>query len=199
MGADQKRIHGALAELLKPDMLRMYVGKIDGKVRRHLDESWASQRTIMVMPLIKRLTFDIISLLLFGLQRSPLQDELAGDFAQVMDGIWAVPVNLPFTAFSRSLRASARARRLIAGILRETRAKLERGEASRSSDLIACLLSLTDDSGARLLSEDEIVDNSMVALVAGHDTSSILMTFMVRHLANDPDTLAAMVQGEKPN
>jgi cytochrome P450 len=116
-----------------------------------------------------------------------------------MDGIWAVPVNLPFTAFSRSIRASARARRLIAGILRETRAKMERAEASRSSDLIACLLSLTNHSGAPLLSGKEIVDNSMVALVAGHDTSSILMTFMVHQLANDPDTLAAMVQGEKPN
>lgn len=193
-GADHKRIRGALAEFLKPDMLRLYVGKIDGEVRRHLDECWAGRCTVTVMPHMKRLTFDIISLLLFGLERSPLQDALAGDFARVMDGIWAVPVNLPFTAFSRSLRASARARRLIAGIARETRAKLERGEASRSSDLIACLLSLTDHSGARLLSEEEIVDNSMVALVAGHDTSSILMTFMVRHLANDPDTLAAMVQ-----
>ena len=39
---------------------------------------------------------------------------------------------------------------------------------------IACLLSLTDDSGARLLSEEEIVDTAMVSLTAGHDTSSIL-------------------------
>ena len=196
VGADHKRIRGALAEFLKPDMLRLYVGKIDGEVRRHLDERWAGRTTVTVMPLMKRLTFDIISLLLFGLERSPLQDALAADFAGVMDGMWAVPVNLPFTAFSRSLRASARARRLIAGIARETRAKLHSGEASRSSDLIACLLSLTDHTGAPLLSDKEIVDNSMVALIAGHDTSSILMTFMVRHLANDPDTLAAMVQGE---
>ncbi|KAJ1291131.1 hypothetical protein BS78_02G295100 [Paspalum vaginatum] len=194
MGADHRRIRGALAEFLKPDMLRLYVGKIDGEVRRHLGECWAGRRTVTVMPLMKRLTFDIISLLLFGLGRSPLQDALANDLARVMEGIWAIPVDLPFTAFRRSLKASARARRLIAGITRETRDKLERGEASRSSDLIACLLSLTDDTGAPLLSEDEIVDNSIVALVAGHDTSSILMTFMVRHLAGDPDTLSAMVR-----
>ena len=100
-----------------------------------------------------------------------------------------------FSKFHRSLKASASARRLVAGITRETKAKLERGEASRSSDLIACLLSLTDDSGARLLSEEEIVDTAMVSLTAGHDTSSILLTFLIRQLANDPDTLAAMVQG----
>ncbi|WVZ62171.1 hypothetical protein U9M48_011948 [Paspalum notatum var. saurae] len=196
MGADHRRIRGAMAEfLLKPDTLRLYVGKIDGEVRRHLGESWAGRRTVTVMPLMKRLTFDIISLLLFGLGRSPLQDALADDLARVMEGMWAVPVNLPFTAFRRSLKAGASARRIIAGITRETKGKLERGEASRSSDLIACLLSLTDDdTGAPLLSEEEIVDNSIVALVAGHDTSSILMTFMIRHLAGDLDTLAAMVR-----
>ena len=79
MGADHKRIRGALAEFLKPDMLRLYVGKIDGEVRRHLDECWAGRRSVTVMPLMKRLTFDIISLLLFDLERSLLQDALAGD------------------------------------------------------------------------------------------------------------------------
>ncbi|GJN32492.1 hypothetical protein PR202_gb21006 [Eleusine coracana subsp. coracana] len=189
-GADHKRIRGALAEFLKPDMLRLYVGKIDGEVRRHVDERWEGRSTVTVMPLMKRLTFDIITSLLFGLERGAVRDALAGDFEHVMEGMWSVPVDLPFTAFRRSLRASARARRLLVEITRETKAKLERGEATRSSSLIACLLSLTDDdnSGARLLSEEEIVDNSMVALVAGHDTSSILMTFMIRHLASDAHT-----------
>ncbi|RLM87256.1 putative cytochrome P450 superfamily protein [Panicum miliaceum] len=193
MGADHKRVRGALLEFLKPDMLRLYVGKIEGEVRRHLDENWAGRRTVTVLPLMKRLTFDIISLLLFGLERGAVRDTLFREFVDVMEGTWAVPLNLPFTAFSRSLKASARIHRVFTGIARETQAKLERGEASRSSDLIACLLSLTDDSGAPLLSEEEIVDNAMVSLIAGHDTSSILLTFLIRQLADDPDTLAAMV------
>jgi cytochrome P450 len=194
-GEDQRRVRGALLEFLRPEMLRSYLGRIDGEVRRHLDERWAGRRAVTVMPLMKRLTFDIISSLLFGLERGAVRDALAGDFARMADGMWAVPANLPFTAFRRSLRSSARARRLLTGITRETEAKLRRGEASRGSDLIACLLSLADGRGARLLSEEEIVDNAMVTLVAGNDTSSVLMTFMVRQLANDPDTLAAMVQG----
>ncbi|TVU38841.1 hypothetical protein EJB05_12233, partial [Eragrostis curvula] len=147
------------------------------------------------MSLMKRLTLNIIiSSLLFGLERGALRDALAGDMARVMEGMWSVPVNQPFTAFSRSIKAGARARRLLAGIARETKAKLERGQATPSSDLIACLLSLADNRGARLLSEEEIVQNSMVALIGGQDTTSILMTFMIRQLANDLDTLAAMVQ-----
>ncbi|EAZ40027.1 hypothetical protein OsJ_24466 [Oryza sativa Japonica Group] len=194
VGADHRRVRGALSEFLRPEMLRMYVGKIDGEARRHVAGCWSGRAAVTVMPLMKRLTFDIIASLLFGLgPGAAARDALAGDFERVMGGMWAVPVDLPFTAFRRSLRAAARARRLLAGITRERKAALERGAATRSSDLIACLLSLTDDrGGAPLLSEEEIVDTAMVALVAGHDTSSILMTFMVRHLANDPDTLAAM-------
>ncbi|KAG2587835.1 hypothetical protein PVAP13_5NG170781 [Panicum virgatum] len=45
-GAEHKRFRGALAEFLKPDMLRLYVGRIDGEVRRHLDESWAGRATV---------------------------------------------------------------------------------------------------------------------------------------------------------
>lgn len=197
-GADHRRVRGALLEFLRPDMLKMYVGRIDGEVRHHLEENWAGGRTtVTVLPLMKRLTFDIISALLFGLERGAVREALVGDFSRMIEGMWAIPVNLPFTAFSRSLRASGRARRALEGITREKKAKLlEHGkkEASGNNDLITCLLSLKDDHGKPLLTDEEIVDNSMVALIAGHDTSSILITFMIRHLANDPVTLAAMVQ-----
>jgi cytochrome P450 len=73
-GADDRRIRGALLEFLRPDMLRTYVGKIDGEVRRHLDESWAGRPTVTVLPLMKQLTFDIISALLFGLERGAARD-----------------------------------------------------------------------------------------------------------------------------
>ncbi|VAH36190.1 unnamed protein product [Triticum turgidum subsp. durum] len=200
-GADHRRVRGALLEFLGPDMLKAYVGRIDGEVRRHLQENWAGRATVTVLPLMKRLTFDIISALLFGLERGAVRDALAADFVRMVEGIWAVPVNLPFTAFSRSLKASGRARRVLQEITREKKKASQvevehgNGKASRNSDLITCLLSLRDGHGERLLTDEEIVDNAMVALIAGHDTSSILMTFMVRHLASDDATLAAMVQG----
>ncbi|GJN32486.1 hypothetical protein PR202_gb21000 [Eleusine coracana subsp. coracana] len=70
-------------------MLRLYVGKIDGEVRRHIDERWEGRSTVTVMPLMKRLTFDIITSLLFGLERGPVRDALAGDFERVID-LWSV-------------------------------------------------------------------------------------------------------------
>ncbi|CAM0870157.1 unnamed protein product [Alopecurus aequalis] len=187
-GDDHRRVRGALMEFLKPDMLKLYIGRVDAKVRQHLEEKWYGRTTVTVMPLMKRLTFNIITSLLLGLEAGDMLDALAKDFPHVLKGIFAFPVNLPFTQFSRSLKASRRARELLHGITREKAAT-----SSNNNDLVSRLLSLTDDHGDRLLTNQEIVDNCTLALVAGHDTTSILMTFMVRHLANDPVTLAAMV------
>ena len=54
-GEDHRRIRGALMEFLKPDMLKLYVGRVDGQVRRHLRENWSGRTTVRVLPLMKRL------------------------------------------------------------------------------------------------------------------------------------------------
>jgi cytochrome P450 len=198
-GDDYRRVRGAMMQFLKPDSLRRYVGAIDAEVSRHLDAEWAGRRTVAVLPLMKRLTFDIIATLLFGLERGAVRARLSAAFGEMLEGMWSVPLDLPFTAFRRSLRASARARRVLEATLAEKKTRLERGESSPADDLVSCLASLRadgGDGGKRLLTDEEIVDNAMVVLVAGHDTSSVLMTFMMRHLAGDPDTLAAMIQGK---
>jgi cytochrome P450 len=51
----------ALLEFLRLEMLRSYVSRIDDEVSRHLDERWAGRHAVTVMPLMKRLTFEIIS------------------------------------------------------------------------------------------------------------------------------------------
>ncbi|CAM0913692.1 unnamed protein product [Alopecurus aequalis] len=192
-GDDHRRIRGALLEFLKPDMLKLYVARVDTEVRRHLGEKWAGRTTVTVLPLMKRLTFDVISELLLGLEAGSLRDALADDLVHILEGMIAVPVNLPFTAFGRSIKASQRARRLLHRIAREKKTKLTLG-APNNKDLISRLLSMRDDHGEKLLTDEEIVDNGMLTLIAGHDTTAILLTFMVRQIADDPATLAAMVQ-----
>jgi len=193
-GDDHRRIRGALMEFLKPDMLKLYIGRMDAEVKQHLEENWSGRTTVTVLPLMKRLTLDVITALLFGLETGTVRDALADDLVLMLQGILAIPVNLPFTPFRRSLKASRRARRLLEGITRDKKALLGQGKASPNNDFITRLLSMTDDHGQQLLTNDEILDTGMVALVAGHDTTSTLLTFMVRQLANDPATLDAMVQ-----
>lgn len=65
------------------------------------------------MPLMKTLTFSIMSSLLFGIEEGDQRrDALVKLFQQIIDGIFTIPVNLPFTRFNRSLQASKKVKEL---------------------------------------------------------------------------------------
>ncbi|KAK9155748.1 hypothetical protein Sjap_003228 [Stephania japonica] len=154
-------------------------------------------RHFFVLPLIKSLTFNIICSLLFGLEPGTRREKFLALFQRMIEGMWSVPVNLPFTRFNRSLKASLMVRKMVADIVNEKRVDLEQGKVPASHDLITKLLSIRDEGGAPVVSEKEIVDNVMLVMVAGYDTSSVLITFMVRLLANDPDVYAAMLHEQE--
>jgi cytochrome P450 len=144
---------------------------------------------------MKTLTFNIICSLLFGVERGARRDKFVACFQEMVVGMWSVPVNLPFTRYNRGLRASATVQNMIKDLIREKRVELEQKGASPHQDLITCLLSMRKEDNEEVLTEKEIVHNVMVVMVAGHDTSSVLMTFMMRLLANEPTVYAAVLQG----
>ena len=80
-------------------------------------------------------------------------------------------------------------------IIKEKRKELEQEGASPRKDLITCMLSIRNEDGEEELTEKEIVHNSMAVMVAGYETSSVLITFIIRFLSMEPAIYAAVVQG----
>ncbi|KAK4485093.1 hypothetical protein RD792_007702 [Penstemon davidsonii] len=106
-GEDHKRVRGALVSFLKPEALRQSVGRIDEEIRLHFEKHWHGKHEIAVMPLMRTLTFDVICSLIFGIDRGTRRDTLVKLFEHLMEGMLAVPINLPFTRFNKSLHARA--------------------------------------------------------------------------------------------
>ncbi|KAE8704357.1 Inositol-1,4,5-trisphosphate 5-phosphatase 4 isoform 1 [Hibiscus syriacus] len=102
-------------------------------------------------------------------------------------------VNLPFTRYNRSLKSSARAQKLSKHLIDERREDLKQG-ASPRQDLITCLLSIHNEENEQVVSEKEIIHNVMLIMVAGYDTSFVLLTFLLRLFANDPAIYTAVLQ-----
>lgn len=144
---------------------------------------------------MKSLTIGIICSLLFGLERGKQRDDLKDNFEVVMKAAWAIPVNLPFTRFNRGLRESSRIQSVVKDLIRRKKIELERNGASPRQDLITYLLGMPTEDGKEKMTEEEIIHNVMLIMVAGHDTSSILITFLIRLMANEPSVYAAVLQG----
>ncbi|KAL1562462.1 cytochrome P450 716B1-like protein [Salvia divinorum] len=188
---DHRRLRGAILSFLKPEALKQYVGTMDHEIRLHLAHHWHHDHVISVMPLMKTLTFNMICTLLFGIERGERRQTLVCLFEQVMDGMLAVPINLPFTRFNRSIRARSEAGAILRALIREKREKLERGEDEHN--LMTNLLSMCDDTGSPLLSDQEIEDNCVVAMIAGHDTTSTLLTFLIKLIVEHPNVYQVLL------
>ncbi|KAL8045954.1 hypothetical protein ABFS82_08G150100 [Erythranthe guttata] len=189
-GEDHKRVRGAMLSFLKPEALRQSVGRMDQEIRFHLKHHWHGKHEILVMPLMKTLTFNVICSLIFGIERGIRRERLVYLFELLIDGMLALPINLPFTRFNRSLRARSEIGNIILELIREKRQQMEKQETlDNHQDLITRFLSMTDDDVANpspLLSDDEIVDNCTIAMIAGHDTTSVLLTFLIKLLSEHP-------------
>ncbi|KAL7174863.1 hypothetical protein ACSBR1_043821 [Camellia fascicularis] len=141
---------------------------MDEEVRKHMEMHWQGKNEVTVMPLMKTLTFNIICSLIFRIERGARRDALRGLFQNRIEGMLSVPVNLPFTRFNHSLRPRAKMKTIV--------------------------MDLTNNSA--LLSDEEIEDNVVIIMIGGYDTSSILLTFLIRLLANEPSIYAIAEQEE---
>ncbi|XP_059636118.1 taxane 10-beta-hydroxylase-like [Cornus florida] len=196
-GDDHRRVRGALVSFLKPEVLKQYVGRMDEEVGQHLEMHWHGKQEVTVMPLMKTLTFNIICTLIFGIERGARRDTLIGLFQDMMEGILSVPINLPFTRFNHSLRARAKIKTIVMDLISEKRVQLEKHGASPHQDLVSCLLSIRNKDGSAALSDEEILDNAVIVMLAGHETSSILLTFLVRLFANNPSVYSSVLQEQE--
>ncbi|KDP20767.1 hypothetical protein JCGZ_21238 [Jatropha curcas] len=82
-------------------------------------------------------------------------------------------------------------------LLHEKKAALEEKNASPKQDLLTNLISLRNEDNSPVLSNEEIVSNIVIIMLAGHDTTSILLTFLIRLLANEPSVYARIVQEQE--
>ncbi|AQK48952.1 taxane 10-beta-hydroxylase [Zea mays] len=206
-GDDLKQVRSALQGYLRPEMVRGYVGKMDAEVRRQLKLNWVGRSTVNVLPMARSLTLGVICSVVFGEEAAAIVDALATDFQQLGDAILSFPVNIPFTRFGKGMRSSAKIREAITKFARKKEEEysllLSQDEGCTTATATATTSAATDfvtymlllrSRGAHSLSLADIVDNVMGIVIGAHGTTSTLITFMVRHLANEPDVLAKITQ-----
>lgn len=122
---------------------------------------------------------------------SKLKDELE----VVVSGVLQVPVKLPGTRYYKAMKAAETIRKELAAVIKQRRVDLmEKNIVSSAQDLLSYLLVTGDDDG-QFMTEGEIIDNILLLLFAGHDTTSCAMTLVVKNLGELPHIYNEVFRG----
>ncbi|KAF5763456.1 putative abieta-7,13-dien-18-ol hydroxylase [Helianthus annuus] len=195
-GNDHKRVIAAIVSFHKVEVLKQYVAKVDEESRHHLQMHWHGKHEVQVQPLIKTLTFNIICSLLFGIERGPKREKFLPLFHDMVKGLLSIPINLPFTKYNRAIKARKKLVPMLIHLIHEKREALkeQNEQGDPHEDLITSLLSIRDDNGSTMMSEEEIIDNIIAVMFAGYGTTSVLVTFFIRLLANNKSIYSTIVR-----
>jgi cytochrome P450 len=172
-------LHGERMHAYGRAMLEATHDSIDG---------WPLGRTFPVHRPMQSITLQVILRTVFGVEEGPRFTELADALRGMLDAI-ANPMLLipmlqrdlgPFSPWGRFVRQARRAREILRSEVRRGR---ERGTAGRT-DVLAMMLEARDDEG-NPLREDEVEDELVTLLVAGHETTATALAWTLRWLLPD--------------
>jgi cytochrome P450 len=176
-GESMQRLSGLMSELAEREVA-----------------SWARDETIALHPRLQELTLEIILRAVFGLERGAQLETLRELLTEILS-FGESPVSLLPGAqrllrgrgpFARLQRAQARADELIFGLIDERRRQDAGGE-----DVLALLLEARHEDGSPM-SQAEMRDELMTALVAGHETTASQLAWAFERLARESATQARL-------
>ncbi|KAF6139309.1 hypothetical protein GIB67_021519 [Kingdonia uniflora] len=184
-GEEGRRMRKMLMTFLNPEALQRYIGTMDTIAQQHLGSHWEGKDVVKVFPLVKMFTFQLACCLFATITEDEKIARLSQVFNVFLKGIIEIPLNFLGTRFYRAVKAANMIRGELQTILEQRKVDLEHNNAPRTQDLLSHMLVTPDESG-RFLTEKEIVNNILVLLFAGHDTSGSTITMLVKYLGELP-------------
>ncbi|KAF5184005.1 Cytochrome p450 [Thalictrum thalictroides] len=174
----------AMVSFLKPESLQHHIKDMDSLIFSRLVSETKNKDIVKAVDLMKKITFEVSCTVLFGIYDEPIKEALLNDFTIAFKAFWSIPIKFPGTIFKKGLDARARIVDRMLPIIRKKKEDLMKGIINPKSDVISCLLSLTEEN-AEPITEIEVMDNFITLMIASHDTSAILSSLMIWKLARD--------------
>lgn len=163
--------------------MRHFVPRIEAIVQRHCEQWLSGTQPFKAVEAVRALVFEVAIVLMLGESRvDPAY--MSRLFKQWAAGLFAVvPLEIPFTTFSRGVAAEKEMRAYLDSLVAE-RERL----AEQPPDTLGSLLSARDDQG-QPLSREAVIDELEVLLFAGHDTTVTATSNLLMLLAQYPEVL----------
>ncbi|MFS0519109.1 cytochrome P450 [Nostoc sp. UIC 10607] len=142
------------------------------------------QRTIPLNSNFRQLTLMVATRLFLGSQNKSEVEQTSQWFTQLLESSMAIfKWNVPFTLYGRGQNARAK---LVAFLHEAIAQRIEQGNLEESKDVLGLLLAAVDEDGNKL-SEAQIINEALLLLFAGHETTASLLSWVIFELGNHPE------------
>jgi cytochrome P450 len=185
-GEQWRRQRTTIQNAFTMDRIQGYGDAIADYTDRMVD-GWDDGETVSINREFSRLTLQVLAHSLFDIDLGAEAD-LVREFAETvndrgsLDGVSAfLPMWVPTPENRRYKRVLAEFRDFVERLIDE-----RRGRADEYDDILSLLLTAEDDEGNRM-SETELRDQMATFLFAGHETTSLALTFTLLEVANHDD------------
>ncbi|HEV2813010.1 MAG TPA: cytochrome P450 [Solirubrobacteraceae bacterium] len=176
------------------DRMRAYAPIVAEAARRQF-ERWPAGRPVSVLAGMQAITLDVILRAVFGVEEGARMERLRTNVRRTLSWLSGVRAALIFTYLGpERLERMASFRRQLAAVDEDVLAEIARrraaGDVAERDDVLSLLLT------AGALSDQELRDELVTLLVAGHETTSALLSWAVHELARDPSAQDRLAAGE---
>ncbi|XP_077224377.1 abscisic acid 8'-hydroxylase 4-like [Tasmannia lanceolata] len=178
------RLRKLVQSSLSLDAIRNLVPDVEAAVISAL-ESWDGGHVVNTFHEMKKFSFDMGILAIFGRLDDRYKEELRKNYSIVDKGYNSFPTNIPGTPYSKAILARKRLSKILSEIVYKRR---ERRLVEK--DLLGSLIDSKGEKGD-LLTNDQIADNIIGVLFAAQDTTASVLTWIVKYLHDDPKLLEA--------
>ncbi|XP_021744379.1 beta-amyrin 28-oxidase-like [Chenopodium quinoa] len=182
-----------LPQFLKAEALQRYIGIMDTIAQRHFASGWENKEEVFVFPLAKRYTFWLACHIFLSVEDPTHVARFADPFRLLVSGVISIPINFPGTPFNKAIKAAEFIRKELILIINQRKIDLAEKKATPTQDILSHMLTKTDENGKHM-NEMDIADKILGLLIGGHDTASIVISFIVKYLAELPHVYDAVYE-----
>jgi hypothetical protein len=177
------------------EKMQRLVGLMTELAERELD-SWPREQPVVLHPRLQRLTLEIILRAVFGLDEGAQLDELRAALSEVLafaeNPLSVIPAAREKLRWWEPVRkfeqTAKRTNEILFEVIEQRRASGDEGR----DDALAMLLQARHEDDSPM-SDKELRDELMTALVAGHETTASQLAWAFERLARDPQVAAKLV------
>jgi cytochrome P450 len=180
-GSQHQSRRKLLSYAFQPKALAGYLPSMERITLEYL-QKWEKLGKLTWYPQLRDYTFDVASSLLVG-EDSSSETNISQLFKDWCDGLFTIPIPLPWTKFGRALYCRKEILDHIEKIVLRRQAEQNPGQ-----DALGLLLQAGDDEGNGL-SLAELKDQVLLLLFAGHETVTSALGTLCLSLAQHPEVL----------